>query len=345
MDQKKSLRLQYQIRNMKNKYRLFALVALCSMFIWSCDTDESFPDNGTGSIYGVVTDFATGNPVSNANVSLRPGGETALTGYDGMFEFLDVADGDYTIIVTKAEYTDLIDDYIISIKNGRRMRRDVQIKKLPTSLRITDTNGSDITSLDYGSETSVTTKPFNIFNNGTVSISCSLIYSCSWIKSVTSIPDKITPGQNVTVNVEIDRSKLAVGNNTTDLYVTSNNGSNVIAINAIGKEILPNVLTLPATSTDGTVTPWCNTFHARVTEVGNPAYHTRGFCFSSTNTTPTINDNKIEVSGSGVGEYSYTYWNFPPTTVKYYVRAWVMYGKDNKIKYGDVQSFVYNDVL
>jgi len=329
---------------MKNRYLYIVLVSLCSIFFLSCETENKNLDKEPGSIYGIVTDFATGEPVANANVSLRPGGETTLTGYDGMYEFLSVADGDYTIIVSKAEYTDLIDDYVITLKKGRRMRRDVQIKKVPTSLRITDTNGSDITSLDFGSESSVTNKPFNIFNNGTVSISCLLIYSCSWIKSVTSIPDKITPGQNVTVNVEIDRSQLASGNNATDLYVTSNNGSNVIAITAIGQEILPTVLTLPTTYIDGSVTPWCNTFHARVTEAGNPAYHTRGFCFSSANTTPTINDNRIDVSGTGVGEYSYTYWKFPPNTVRYYVRAWVMYGEDNQIQYGEVQSFVYNDV-
>lgn len=321
-----------------------------SSILLSCETKNDSLVEGTGSIYGVVTDFATGAPVANANVSLRPGGETTLTGYDGMYEFLNVDDGDHTIIVSKAEYTDLIDDYVISIKNGRRMRRDVQIRKLPTSLKITDTNGFDITSLDFGIDTYVTNKPFNIFNNGTISISYSLVYSCSWIKSVTSVSDKIKPGHNVTVNIEIERSKLAVGNNATDLYVISNNGSNVLEINAIGKEVIPNVLTLPMTSSNGTITPWCNTFHAKVTEEGNPAYHKRGFCFSSTNSNPTINDNRIDVDGTGVGEYSYTYRGFyegamkPPYVVKYYVRAWVMYGKDNQIQYGDVRSFVYNDI-
>ncbi len=349
MEHHMEIRSQYiynriYLLRMKNRYLHIILVSLCSIFFLSCETDNNDLDESSGSIYGVVADFSTGEPVANANVSLRPGGETTLTGYDGMYEFLDVADGNHTIIVSKTEYTDLIDDYVISIKNGRRMRRDVQIKKLPTSLRITDTNGSDITFLDFGSELSVINKPFNIFNNGTVSISCSLIYSCNWIKSVTSIPDKITPGQNVTVNVEIDRSQLKAGNNATDLYVISNNGSNVLKINATGQEHLPNVLTMPVTYIDGTITPWCNTFHARVTEIGNPAYHTRGFCFSSTNLSPTINDNRIDVSGTGIGEYSYTYWNIPPNTVKYYVRAWVMYGKDNKIQYGEVQSFVYNDV-
>ncbi len=322
----------------------FILMGLLSLFCLGCDETNNSVSNESGSVYGVVTDFATGTPVSNANVSLLPGGETILTGYDGTYEFLEVADGDYTIMVSKAEYTDLIDDQVISLKDGRRMRRDVQIKKLPTYLRITSVDGTNISLLDFGEETSVTNKVFNIFNNGTVSINCSLIYSCKWIKSVSSIPDKIVPGQTVTVNVEIDRSLLAAGNNSTELYITSNNGSSVLLIKAFGQESIPNVLTMPVTFVDGTITPWCNTFHAKVTSVGNPAYHKRGFCFSSDNAAPTINDNRVDVSGTGLGEYSYTYWDLPPKTVKYYVRAWVMYGDENQIQYGAVQSFVYNDV-
>lgn len=329
---------------MNNQSILTILTLLCTILFSCCNTDHTSMYQGKGSIYGTITDFATGEPVANANVSLRPGGETTLTGYDGMYEFLNVADGEYSIIVSKAEYTDLIDDYIISIQNARRIRRDAQIKKIPASLRITDTEGNDITSLDFGSEASITNKPFNIFNNGTVSISCSIIYSCKWIKSVSSIPDKIAPGQNVTVNVEIDRSKLDVGNNTTNLYITSNNGSNALTISAIGNEIKPIILTMPVTYIDGSITPWCNTFHAKVTNEGNPAYHMRGFCFSSHNQIPTINDTRIDVPGSGLGEYSYTYWDFPPQTEKYYVRAWVIYGKNNEIKYGDVQTFIYNNV-
>lgn len=329
----------------KFKALRFGTLLLLMMSFVGCKEEDPVVVEEKGSIYGAVTDFATGAPVANANVSLRPGNETALTGYDGMYEFIDVDDGDYSIVVSKAEYSDLIDDYVISVRNGRRMRRDVQIKKNPAFLRITDFNGFDITSLDFGSDPYVTNKSFNIFNNGTVSISCSMVYSCNWIKTVSSIPNTIAPGQNVTVNLEIDRSKLAAGNNVTDLYVTSNNGSNVLEIRATGQETFPNVLTLQVTYIDGTITPWCNTFHARVTNEGNPAYHTRGFCFSSTNTNPTINDNRIDVSGAGLGEYSYTYWGFPSLTTKYYVRAWVMYGTDNQIQYGNIQSFIYNDVL
>lgn len=335
------------MNSMKASYfiKQVALLAFCcALFGCGKEDNPSGGGSGSGSIYGCVTDFATGEPVRNANVQLRPSGETTLTGYDGMYEFLDIQDGNYSITVSKAEYTDLIDDYVIEVKNGRRMRRDVQIKKIPTWIRFTDMVGNDITELDFGSNASINMQSFCIYNNGTVSIDCEVVYSCDWITSVSSASSTISPGLNVMVSVQIDRSKLAAGPNSTDLYVTSNNGSNVLHIKATGGYALPDVTTMPVTYVDGTITPWCNTFHAEVTSVGNPAYHKRGFCYSSTNHTPTINDNRIDVLGTGLGEYSYTNWDFPPYTETYYVRAWVMYGSNNQIQYGNVRSFTYNDV-
>ncbi len=92
-----------------------------------------------GSIFGAVTDFATGEQVTNANVSLRYatsdqyGVDATLTGLDGIYEFQDVEDGDYYIKVSKSGYYDVIDNYIIQLRDGRRMRRDVQIESKPTS--------------------------------------------------------------------------------------------------------------------------------------------------------------------------------------------------------------------
>lgn len=115
----------------------YILLLFGILTIMSCE-NKNEEKNATGSIYGCVTDFATGNPVQNANVQLRPTGETTLTGSDGMYEFLDLKDGDYSITITKAEYGELIDDYVIQIKNGQRMRRDVQIEKAQTPALVTN---------------------------------------------------------------------------------------------------------------------------------------------------------------------------------------------------------------
>lgn len=174
-----------------------ALFAVVMLSVLGCKKDTDDVTMNQGSIYGTVTDFATGNPVYNANVQLRPSGETTLTGSDGMYEFPNIEDGDYTIVVSKAEYTDLIDDYVIRVKDGRRMRRDVQIEKIPTYIRFTDMQGKDITELDFGSNPSFDMLAFNIYNNGTVTINCKVEYSCNWIKSVSEVPSSLKPGQNL----------------------------------------------------------------------------------------------------------------------------------------------------
>ena len=206
------------------------MLLIASAAIWTGCKKEDEPQD-YGSITGVVTDFATGDPIINANVQLRPTGETTLTGTDGMYEFKNLSDGKYSITVSKAEYTDLIDTYTIDVKKGKTMRRDVQIVKKTTYIRITDLNGNDIDCLDFGSES--TMKSFNIYNPGTVSLkNCETVYSCNWISSVSSLPETIASGANIMVSVSIDRSRLSAGTNTTELYVRSNNGGDVVQIKA-----------------------------------------------------------------------------------------------------------------
>jgi hypothetical protein len=109
---------------MMKKYHFLktaALLALCCA-IFGCGKD-----NKLGSIYGTVTDYVTGDPVGNANVRLNPGGETTLTGSDGTYQFNDVANGNYSLSLSKNGYVDMDDDYVIEIENGNSVRRDLQL--------------------------------------------------------------------------------------------------------------------------------------------------------------------------------------------------------------------------
>ena len=104
---------------------IFAVLA----FLVSCGGSEGSADGKpceSCGIYGHVTDYETGEDVVHASVQLRPGGDTTLTGSDGMFEFRGLPTGEYSITVSKAGYTDLIDDYVITVRD-RMVRRDVQI--------------------------------------------------------------------------------------------------------------------------------------------------------------------------------------------------------------------------
>ena len=58
--------------------RFLALLTIAISLVFvnlSCEPD---PIEEFGSIYGIITDKATGEPVKNANVQLRPSGEIAV---------------------------------------------------------------------------------------------------------------------------------------------------------------------------------------------------------------------------------------------------------------------------
>lgn len=312
-----------------------------AIFAQCTSASTGFQDGDRG-IYGRITDYETGKSVKNANVQLRPTGETTLTGSDGEYEFIDLKKGEYSITVSKAEYTELIDDLKIEV-DSKMVRRDLRIKKLPASLMVVDNDKKPLDHLNFGEE--ATSMQFVIFNNGPVSVNCSLVYSCPWISYVSNPTSPLVSGASCSIIVKIDRSSLDAGENTTVMSIASNNGTNQVRISAVGKTIIPEVVTLAVTNADGSVGPWCDYLHGKVTVVGKPPYTKRGFCFSSVNKTPTISDNPIEVPGTGEGLFSCHsdyFWNHPSTKT-YYVRAWLEYG-DNQIVYGNVVSFTYNDV-
>lgn len=210
------------------KYKNYFFLLLTAVLAAGCTGPDAIIKEERG-IYGTITDYATGDPVINANVQLRPSGETTLTGFDGRYEFNDIAKGNYSISVSKVEYTDLIDDYVITV-DSRMMRRDVQIKKLPAYLQIVDNNLNEINLLDFAAE--ATSKQFVIFNAGPIEISFNVSTTCKWISDLSTKSGTIPSGGTVSVIVAIDRAKLQNTNNSDYIHVTSNNGNKQIEIRA-----------------------------------------------------------------------------------------------------------------
>lgn len=62
--------------------------------------------------------------------------------------------------------------------------------------------------------------------------------------------------------------------------------------------------------------------HAKVTDLGDPAYTERGFVYSNTNSTPTIYNSYVVVNGSGLGTFDTKLTELARET-NYYVRAYI----------------------
>ena len=68
---------------------------LAGLALYSCK--DELVQELTGSILGTVADATTGEPVPTVNVSLEPGGKSALTGSDGNYLFSDLEVGSYQV--------------------------------------------------------------------------------------------------------------------------------------------------------------------------------------------------------------------------------------------------------
>ena len=86
---------------MKRILRLLVpIILLLAMFSCKPETYDTF-----GSIYGVVSDMDTAEPVVNVTVVLSPGGTSLMTGPDGRFEYQSLEPQQYTITVQKNGYS------------------------------------------------------------------------------------------------------------------------------------------------------------------------------------------------------------------------------------------------
>lgn len=322
------------------------IIIIASCCVWySCAKDVG---EESGSIYGFVTDAATGEAVANANVILIETGEAAITSSNGMYEFPDVSSGNYSIKVSKVEYSDLIDDYVIVVKEGKRVRRDVQIEKQPVALRIVDGNGEDLSILDFGAEEDVTSRTFSIFNDSPIKITWWIEENCPWITEVKSmIPNhdqggELDAGDQEPIKVTIDRNQLGSGVKTYILNINSNHGSKELTIKAGEDNGLPSLTTQPVTG----LTQTSVTFNGTIDDAGNPSYTERGFVYSSS-AQPTIENNlgRITSAVNSQAAFSANVSGLTPNS-SYYVRAYaintigVAYGNDVAFSTGSVSTEV-----
>lgn len=309
------------------KLILITSIVFASTILWQgCTKTEE-----TGTIYGTVTDFDTGEPVKNANVKLMPNGETTLTGSDGTYMFQDLKNGDYSLSLSKAEYEDLNDDYVIQVTAGKKVRRDVQMKKKVALMRITDMDGNDvpdldgngIPDLDFGEDGDDVSRIFNIFNDSGVTLQYEITTTANWIqKPVDGASGTVQAGETKGIVVVIDRSKLQQGNNTTTMHITSNTGNQQLTIKA--KRV--DITTLEATEVNDNSTVLNGKINTNI------QYSEKGFYYG---TNHSLN-NKVIVNGNGTGAFSAQITGLS-TNATYYFKAYCIY--NSECLYGEEKSF------
>lgn len=310
-----------------------AVLFICGVY-YSCLPKEELP----GSIYGVVADKATGEPIKSAGVELSPSGLKTITGSEGQFEFVELDPGKYTLLVTKTGYLEGVSS-TIEVKAGQQAKGDVQIEKLPPALKVVNDNREEISTLDFGGSVDDVARSFSLFNDGVESLEWQITTTAEWIKAVSKTEGVLSSGATQSLIVTIDRTKLGSGENKTTAHITSNNGSKQLTIIATGP-ILATLNTLAATNVKTTTA----TLNGEILTDGSPKYSERGFVYSESSMptlgtciqkiTSTLNDSKTysaTVAGLTKGK-------------TYYVRAYAINAGKEVYSTNEV-SFSPSDVL
>lgn len=79
----------------------YLYLAVLSVLLMACSKEEH---EYFSTLYGVISDSESNEPISDAIVVLSPGGETKTTDDNGYFEFLELTPQQYTITVQKTGY-------------------------------------------------------------------------------------------------------------------------------------------------------------------------------------------------------------------------------------------------
>lgn len=81
------------------------------------------------TLYGIVSDYETGEPVPGVSVVLSPGGETRQTDIEGYFEFQELTPQQYTITVLKTGY--MTNRKSVDAVSGETIEVNITIAQLP----------------------------------------------------------------------------------------------------------------------------------------------------------------------------------------------------------------------
>lgn len=184
-------------------------------------------DSKTGGVSGYIRSLENGTALSGASISLSPGGQSVTTGSDGLYEFLNLEPGKYTVSAIVKGYQS--ESKGITIVAGTMVSADLQLSPEAVDFTLSESQ------LDFTSGSSL--KSFDIVNS-------SSNRSVDW-KILSGYPDWVTlsetsgtlsPGGQRAINVTLKNALAtnkegyitveAVGS-TKQVYVTfTANGGN-----------------------------------------------------------------------------------------------------------------------
>lgn len=317
---------------------LFLACIACSIVICLASCDKKDKDQQSCSIFGVVTDKTSGEPIKNAGVELQPTGTKTITGEDGHYEFANVNEGSYYLVVTKSGYKTYRSGSIFVANDNRQC--DIQMEKELTTLQVVDNNQHAISTIDFGTDDGSNMRSFTLINKSDNTINWTITHeNVAWIQSINPTSGSLNYNASQSVTITIDRSQLPNTENTATVHISSAEGSKDITIKAGRLEV---VETYDCTNVTGTTAVLNGKLNSNV----NGSVYQYGFVYS---TYPEFLDVKnvsssfttiVSFPGNQKGTFTYSA-QYLDKNKTYYVRAFAE--TSNQAYYGKTVQFTTSD--
>lgn len=318
------------------------IIAILLPFLISCSGEET-PE--TGNIYGVVTIRSSAEPMRATAISLHYHNGfhssdlqysigalllSTVTFDDGHYEFNDLNPGDYIVSISASGFYSVL--LHIVVEPGRTSHADIQLSKRDPNMTVRTLAP---TPISYNS----------VQLNGSYTYDSSSYMADEVGFCYSQTKDKVLSDHRLAASVatsfNTEAKNLASGTWYVQAYAKNYIGTVYGEIVEFNISSQPVVQTLDVTNLTGTTA----TLNGYIEYEGVPAYTKRGFVYSSSFPSPTVDDPASEtinivVSGKAQ-EFSANISNLKEGT-KYYVRAYVT--SSESTYYGDAISFKHDKV-
>lgn len=185
-----------------NSYTITAVligVLIASLTITSCSEDDGEPPKG--SVEGRVTDGLTGEPISDATISLTGEERRSETvGSDGTYSFENLLVGTYTIAAQHSQYESNSTEVSIQVS----MTAEGDLELIPVS-------SLDVNPTVLNFSTAIDQLNISFTNRGTKSINYEIQTSDRWI-SLSKNRGQLGAQNSDLLTVYVNRRRLEVGN-------------------------------------------------------------------------------------------------------------------------------------
>lgn len=215
-----------------NTYRFFMLFFLACINV-TCSEDTNEIMQGDGIIYGKILDSKNSQPLQGVSVTIYPGGNTYVTGSDGLYEFNNLRRDSYILQISKDKYYSQIGNVSLQT-NSNFSQLDFSLKEGNPCLEVIfGTMNFDENSMS---------KSFIVRNVGNETIEWNIHSDYQNVLYFNKTNGTLKPQESEAININISLHSISSNIKSLPIFISTTNERTGVIATIDDKRLLQNSL-------------------------------------------------------------------------------------------------------